>query len=56
MKPGLYDDLVTRNLIHEIERLKTDGIVPLFGKVEPAQLPITSPAFWPRNSPNRTYH
>jgi len=39
MKPGLYDDLVTQNLIHEIERLKTDGIVPLFGKVEPAQLP-----------------
>ncbi len=30
MKPGLYDDLVTQNLIHEIERLKTDGIVPLF--------------------------
>jgi len=39
MKPGLYDDLVTQSLIHEIERLKTDGIVPLFGKVEPAQLP-----------------
>lgn len=39
MKPGLYDDLVTQNLIHEIERLKTAGIVPLFGKVEPAQLP-----------------
>jgi len=39
MKPGLYDDLVTQNLIHEIERLKTDGVVPLFGKVEPAQLP-----------------
>jgi hypothetical protein len=39
MKPGLYDDLVTDHLIHEIERLKTDGIVPLFGKIEPAQLP-----------------
>lgn len=39
MKPGLYDDLVTQSLIHKIERLKTDGIVPLFGKVEPAQLP-----------------
>jgi len=39
MKPGLYDDLVTQNLIHEIERLKTAGIVPLFGKIEPAQLP-----------------
>lgn len=39
MKLGLYDDLVTQNLIHEIEHLKTEGIVPLFGKVEPAQLP-----------------
>ena len=36
MKPGLYDDLVTQNLIDEIGRLKTAGIVPLFGKVEPA--------------------
>ena len=39
MKPGLYDDLVTQNLIHEIERLKATGIIPLFGKIEPAQLP-----------------
>ncbi|MEX1118106.1 MAG: DUF3427 domain-containing protein, partial [Terrimicrobiaceae bacterium] len=39
MKPGLYDDLITRNLIREIEHLRTTGIVPLFGKVEPAQLP-----------------
>ena len=39
MKPGLYDDLVTDHLIHEIDRLKASGIVPLFGKIEPAQLP-----------------
>lgn len=39
MKPGLYDDLVTQNLIQEIEGLRASGIVPLFGKVEPAQLP-----------------
>ncbi len=39
MKPGLYDDLVTENLIREIENLKADGIVPLFGKIEAAELP-----------------
>lgn len=39
MKPGLYDDLITENLIHEITALRASGIVPLFGKVEPAQLP-----------------
>ncbi|MEY3896076.1 MAG: hypothetical protein RLZZ214_1596, partial [Verrucomicrobiota bacterium] len=39
MKPGLYDDLVTENLIREIENLKADGIVPLFGKIEAAQFP-----------------
>lgn len=33
MKPGLYDDLVTENLIREIENLKADGIVPLFGNM-----------------------
>jgi superfamily II DNA or RNA helicase/HKD family nuclease len=39
MKPGLYDDLVTENLIREIENLKAHGIVPLFGRIEAAQLP-----------------
>lgn len=39
MKLGLYDDLVTQNLVHEIEALRDSGIVPLFGKIEPAQLP-----------------
>jgi superfamily II DNA or RNA helicase/HKD family nuclease len=39
MKLGLYDDLVTQNLVHEIEGLRDSGIVPLFGKIEPAQLP-----------------
>jgi len=39
MKPGLYDDLVTENLVREIESLKADGLVPLFGRIEAAQLP-----------------
>lgn len=39
MKPGLYDDIVTENLVCEIESLKADGLVPLFGKIEAAQLP-----------------
>lgn len=39
MKLGLYDDLVTQNLVHEIEGLRDSGIVPLFGKIESAQLP-----------------
>jgi superfamily II DNA or RNA helicase/HKD family nuclease len=38
-KLGLYDDLLTENLIREIEDLKASGIVPLFGKIEAAQLP-----------------
>lgn len=38
-KLGLYDDLVTESLIREIEGLKANGIVPLFGKIEAAQLP-----------------
>lgn len=39
MKPGLYDDLITRKLSDEIERLRGEGIVPMFGKIEPSQLP-----------------
>ncbi len=39
MKPGIYDDLVTESLIRQIEDLKADGIVPLYGKIEIAQLP-----------------
>jgi hypothetical protein len=39
MKPGIYDDLVTENLIREIEDLKANGIMPLFGRIETAQLP-----------------
>lgn len=39
MKPGLYDDLITNKLSGEIERLKCEGIVPIFGNIEPSQLP-----------------
>jgi hypothetical protein len=39
MKPWIYDDLVTENLIREIENLRAAGIVPLFGRIEAAQLP-----------------
>ena len=39
MKPGLYDDLVTENLIREIVDMKANRIVALFGRIETAQLP-----------------
>jgi superfamily II DNA or RNA helicase/HKD family nuclease len=39
LKLGLYDDLVTAKLRDELHRLDCSEIVPLFGKIEPSQLP-----------------
>lgn len=39
LKLGLYDDLITAKLRDELHRLDCSEIVPLFGKIEPSQLP-----------------
>jgi len=39
LKPGLYDDLLTRRLNNALEKLRVDGMIPLFGKIEQALLP-----------------
>ena len=39
LKPGLYDDLLTERLHHELKRLQSHGLVPLYGKIEQALLP-----------------
>jgi len=39
LKLGLYDDLITAKLRDELHRLDSSEIVPLFGKIEPSQLP-----------------